>query len=163
MIRPWPWGIMLKASCSTYASNCLLYYASIMLTCVIARNLFLTQSRCLTIIVVMGLAMAASCSSNERNIAGSQLSSEPEVPDSVPEAEKESVSNYSCASVCVGLCGDSGDLVCDGRSECRETNGIFACQCSVGYEESGSGCIGELHTPVCFSCIIIRYIHFKGP
>ena len=123
-----------------------------MLTCVIARNLFLTQSRCLTVIVVMGLAMAASCSSNER---GSQLSSEPEVPDSVPEAEKESVSNYSCASVCVGLCGESGDLVCDGRSECRETNGIFACQCRVGYEESGSGCIGELHTPVCFSCIII--------
>ena len=35
--------------------------------------------------------MAASCTSSEQDIASSQLSSEPEVPDSVPEAEKELV------------------------------------------------------------------------
>ena len=41
-----------------------------------------------TVIVVIGLYTATSCNSSELSI---QFSSEPEVPDSVAEAEKESV------------------------------------------------------------------------
>ena len=40
--------------------------------------------------------MVDSCSSSKCDIAGGQLSSEPEVPDSVPEAEKESAFSASC-------------------------------------------------------------------